>query len=488
MRLGDNMRIPGVAGVAAAVLAVALVPGAAQAADPSVTVVYKGTLSEKFVSKTSDPSDFEVELTLEWEEKATDDAVTREPISPPSFSISGSLTTTSAHEHPKSCSAKLSTRPGPYGNAPAGYIAGGLVTIAAVLPSSGKYVQSDGSENCAIAPNQGVGVGGSGVPDPEFVAAIAPGASFPESQPSYSHTFSVPHYVHRELAPNGQEESENTMSLSATLTATTSVLTGRQGTGTGGGSSPGGGGKGSTGKKPLLPRGKSLDKAKQQARRDLPEALKEAWGAHGLQSLTALSGAPLLMVADELGQSVAPLAGNDATTRVLDDLRIIDDPPRADVFVLARAAPAKAPVLPACGQAEATLSSWCARLSDALARLLVADGNASAADTAIEQTVSRASAARHARNATALTLQERHIPGLEQTLATALAAKRRAAGPVRTLLREARPRWSLTRAQAAAAIGFLKRRLKHDGISAATLTRLAHGALTPAYTEVLTLL
>ena len=467
--------------------AAGLVAVSAHAADPSVTVTYKGTLTEKYVAKTSDPGDFETELTLEWEEKATDDAVTYEPISAPSFSISGTLTLTSAHEHPKSCSGKLSTRPGPYGNAPAGYLADGSVTIAAVLPANGKYVQSDGGEECAIAPNEGVGVGGPGVTDPEFTAASAPTVSFPESQPSYSHTFTVAHAVHRELAPNGKEESENTLSLSATLSATTSVLTRHQSSEPGGGSPGGGGGK-PTGGKPPLPPGKTLDKAKQQARRDLPDALREAWGAHGLQSLTALSGAPLLTVADELGQSAAPLAGNDATTRVLDDLRIIDDPPRADVFVLAGAAPAKAPALPACGQAEQARRSWCARLSDALTRLLVADGNATAADTAIEQTVSRASAARHARNATALTLQEGHIPGLEQTLATALAAKRRAAGPVRTLLREARPRWLLSRAQAAAGIGWLKRRLTHKGVSAATLTRLARGALKPARTEVLTLL
>jgi len=448
-----------------------------------VTITYKGTLHEKYVAKVSEPSDFEVELTLEWSETATDDALTHEPLAAPSFSISGSMHVTSAHQKPNaSCTGTFSTRPGPYGNSPAGFLSEGLVSIGAVLPNNGKYVQSSGIERCALAPNEGLGVGGHGVPNPESVAASAPTESFPESQPVYTRTFSVPDSVHREPAPNGKEESENTLTLSATLTATTTVHTGPQGF-----HPPAPGGGGSTRRHPLR-LGKTVRKAKKQAQRDLPEALKEAWAAHGLQALTALPGTPLLSIADELGQSAAALAGNDATTRVLDDLRIYNDPPLANIHVLAQPAPAKTPPLPSCTGRTGSQLAYCASLREAFAALLGADDAAAADDTALERTVSRASAAAAARNAGALRLQEGHAAGLEAALAGALAGKRHSASSVRTLLREAAPPWTMSLTQAASAIRWLKGRLSHSGVHVSILRRLAGGSLTPAKTDVLDLL
>jgi hypothetical protein len=456
---------------------------AALGADPSVTIKYDGTLTEKYVAKVSDPSDFTEELTLKWEETATDDARTNEPIAPPSFTISGSIHLSSEHQPPNaSCTGTLSARGGPYGNSPAGFLGGGLVSVSAVLPNSGKYVQSSGIEHCALAANAGLSVGGPGVPAPEFVAASAPTESFPEHQSLYTHPFTVPETVNREKAPNGTEESESTLSLSATLTATTSVDTGPQGFHPSG--PPGHGGSGSSPHKPL-PLGRRARRAKEQARRDLPEALKEAWAAHGLQALTAISGAPLLQVADELGQKAGPLAGNDALTRVLDDVRIYDDPPLADVGKLAQPVAAKTPALPPCAQPEAPELTYCNELRSAYAGLLVADNEVAADDTALERTVSRASAAASARNARALAVQEAHAAELGTALSTALAGKRHAAEPVRTLLLEARPDWSLSVKQASAAISWLKRRLSHSGIHASALTRLAGSALRPGKTDVL---
>lgn len=470
--------------VLALVLGLLAATPAALGADPSVTIKYDGTLTEKYVAKVSNPSDFTEELTLKWEETATDNARTNEPIAPPSFKISGSIHLSSEHQPPNaSCTGTFSTRPGPYGNSPAGFLGGGLVSVSAVLPNNGKYVQSSGIEHCALAPNAGLGVGGPRVPDPEFTAASAPIETFPEHQSVYTHQFSVPHEVNHQKAPNGTEESESTLSLSATLTATTTVDTGPQGFHPAG-PPPRHGGSGGSRHTPL-PLGKTTRKAKEQARRDLPEALREAWAAHGLQALSAISGAPLLQIADELGQKAGPLAGNDAVTRVIDDLRIYDDPPLADVGKLAQPVPAKAPALPACAQPEAPELTYCNELRAAYGGLLVADNEVAAEDTALEQTVSRGSAAASTRNARALALQEAHAAELGTALSTALAAKRHAAGSVRTLLLEARTDWSLSVKQASAAISWLKGRLGHSGIHASALTRLAGGALRPGKTDVL---
>jgi hypothetical protein len=480
--LGAGRKLPAACLVIVLLGVLAAAP-AALGADPSVTVKYEGTLTEKYVAKVSNPSEYTEELTLEWKETATDDAVTLEPLAPPSFTIKGSVHLTSDHQPPNAtCTGTFSTRPGPYGNAPSGYLGGGLVSVSAVLPDNGKYVQSDGMEHCAVAPNAGVSVGGPGVPDPELTAAIAPTESFPESQSVFTRVFKVPQTVNRQKAPNGMEESESTISLSATLTATTTVDTGPQGFHP---SSPPHRGGGASPHKPL-PLGRTVRKAKEQARRDLPEALKEAWAAHGLSALTALAGNPLLQVADELGQKAGPLAGNDAVTRVLDDLRIYDDPPRPDVRKLAQPTGVKTPTLPPCQQAEPSQSSYCSALRESYAKLLTIDDEVDADDTALEQTVSRASAAAHARNTSALTLQEGHAAGLETSLSQAVAAKRPAAASLRELMLQARPEWTLSSSQAHAAIGWLKSRLTHSGVRASVLGAVAGGALRPVETEVLT--
>lgn len=472
--------------VFAGALVLLLAAPAARAADPTVTVAYKGTLSEKYVANTGDPSDYTAELTLNWTETATDDGVTHEPLSGPAFTASGSIAITSAHEHPRGCSGSFSTRPGPYGNSPAGFIGGGLVSIAAVLPASGKYVQSSGTEGCSLAANEALGVGGPGVTDPELIAASAPTETFPESQPSLTHMFKVAHAVHREPAPNGLFESENTLSLSATLTAITTVHAGKQEPAKPG-SGPGGGVKSKPGKrKGPLTVGHRIHEIKEQARRDLPESIREAWAAHGLSALRALPTAPLLSIADELGQAAGPIAANDATTRVLDDFRIYKDPPLHDVDTLAKPAPVAAATLPACKQPlPSSESAYCANLSSAYTTLLASDGEATADTAALEQTVDRASAAARARNAPALRLQEGHALALARTLATARVAKRKAAGQVRSLLVLAQPRWALSRAESKTAIGWETARLAKHGLRGRTLRRLAGSALSADKTDVL---
>ncbi len=464
-----------------AILAVALTATPAHAADPSVTVTYDGTITEKYVANVSRPSDYTEELTFTWKESATDDAVTHEPLAPPSFSISGSVHLASEHQKPNApCTGTFSTRPGPYGNAPAGFISGGLVSIGAVLPENGKYVQSSGVETCSVAPNGGVGIGGLTGPDPEYTAALAPAASFPESQTLYTRTFSIPPDVTRVKAPNGVEESEHVFSLSATLTATTTVQTAHGSTPPG--QTPPGGGRHHRGRGRLR-LGKTAKRIKEQARRDLPEAIREAWAAHGVMALSALPTSPLLSIADELGQVAGPIASNDATTRVIDDFRIYDDPPRADFETLATPAATGTPALPAC-RAGSQLA-YCLSLRSAYLGLLAADSQAAADDTALERTISRASAAARAHNARALVLQEGRAATLESTYTTALAGKHRAAGAVRALLREARSHWQLSRLQSSAAIRWLEGRLRRAGIKIAAVRRVAGRALTASATEPL---
>jgi hypothetical protein len=477
------------AGLRAAALCVPLVAllaaPAARAADPSVSIEYSGTLIEKYVADVSKPSEYTKELTLKWTETATDDAVTSEPLAAPAFSISGSIDLTSGHIHPQSCSGELSTRAGPYGNAPAGFIGGGLVSISAVLPASGKYVASDGSEECSLAPNEGLGVGGPGVTDPELTAASAPTETFPESETVFTHPYTVKNAVHRELAPNGLFESENTLSLSATLKATTTVHTGKQQIGGSGGGKGKDKGKAPASKGPPPSVGRRIRERKDQSRRDLPEAIREAWAAHGLAALTALPTAPLLSIADELGQAAGPIAANDATTRVLDDFRIYDDPPSPNVGVLANPSPVPAPLLPACKQTVPSEATYCSNLSAAYVALLTADGNAAADASALEQTVARSSAAARSRNTRALALQEGHAVSMARALAGAQSAKRVAASRVRSLLILAQPRWTLSLSESRSAIRWETALLARHGLRGRTLSRLAGAAITPRATNPL---
>ncbi len=468
--------------VCAGLLSLVLVP-AARAADPSVSISYTGTLIEKYVADVSKPSEYTKELTLKWTETATDDAITLRALAPPAFSISGSIDLVSGHVHPQSCSGTLSTRPGPYGDAPAGFIGGGRVTVSAVLPDNGRYVASDGAEECSLAPNAGLGVGGPGVVDPELTAASAPTETFPESETVFTHPFKVENAVHRELAPNGMFESESTLSLSATLTATTTVHTGKQEFGGSGGGKDKGRRPARKGPPPSI--GRRIHELKNQSRRDLPEAIREAWAAHGLAALTALPTAPLLSIADELGQVAGPIAANDATTRVLDDFRIYDDPPRPDVGVLVDPSPVAAPVLPPCTQTTPSESTYCSALSAAYAALLTADGDAAADASALEETVARSSAAARGRNTRALALQEGHAVAVARALAGAQSAKRAAAGRVRSLLLLAQPRWTLSLGESRAAMRWETALLARRGLRGRTLSRLAGPALTPRATSLL---
>ena len=83
---------------------------------------------------------------------------------------------------------------------------------------------------------------------------------------------------------------------------------------------------------------------KEQAREDLGSALEEAWKAHGLSVAVGLNyGLALSTVLDELGQTTLINESNTATTRVINDYRIIKDPPDRQFRRLAAPRATRAP-------------------------------------------------------------------------------------------------------------------------------------------------
>jgi hypothetical protein len=119
---------------------------------------------------------------------------------------------------------------------------------------------------------------------------------------------------------------------------------------------PGGGGPGP---KSVPPERKTSEarrkQLKEQAREDLGPALEEAWKAHGLSVAIGLNyGVALSTVLDELGQQGSLLESNDATARVINDYRIINDPPDRRFRLLAKPRASKPPALPACAAVPST--------------------------------------------------------------------------------------------------------------------------------------
>ncbi len=130
---------------------------------------------------------------------------------------------------------------------------------------------------------------------------------------------------------------------------------------------PGGGGPGPKSSPPQRKASEARRKElKEQAREDLGPALEEAWKAHGLSVALGLnSGLALSTVLDELGQDGALLESNDATARVINDYRIIKDPPDRRFHRLAKPRASKRPALRSCAAIPSAEQSSCTSLREA---------------------------------------------------------------------------------------------------------------------------
>ncbi|HUB09671.1 MAG TPA: hypothetical protein VMB50_21880, partial [Myxococcales bacterium] len=263
------------------------------------------------------------------------------------------------------------------------------------------------------------------------------------------------------------------------ITVTVSATSPASGNNVGTKAAPGGGGPGpkspSPAKKVSEARRKQL---KEQAREDLRPALEEAWKAHGLAAAIGLNyGLALSTVLDELGQDGALLESNDATARVINDYRIIEDPPDRHFHQLARPRAAKRPALPSCNALATAERGQCTSLRDAELAMLTNSAKADAVTAALLVTMNRDSTAIRAHDYAAAQRQYVHFESLHRQLRRVLKARGSSGARVAAALRGLGVSGVLSSAQSAAAIGAVEAQLSRSRVSGVKLGSLAKGAL-----------
>jgi hypothetical protein len=217
---------------------------------------------------------------------------------------------------------------------------------------------------------------------------------------------------------------------------------------------------------------------KEQAREDLGPALEEAWKAHGLSVALGLnSGVAFSAVLDELGATGALLESNDATARVINDYRIINDPPDRHFHQLAKPRAPKRPALHSCAAIPSAQRALCTKLRSAELAMLIYSAKASALDAALLVTINRDSTAITAHDYAAAQRQYVYFRSLHSKLQRVLRSRGSKGARVAAILRGMGVSGVLSSAQSAAAISAVEAKLGHARVPAATLGSLASGAV-----------
>jgi hypothetical protein len=250
---------------------------------------------------------------------------------------------------------------------------------------------------------------------------------------------------------------------------------------------PGGGGPSPKGTSPQRKVSEARRKQiKEQAREDLGPALEEDWKAHGLAAAIGLNyGLALSTVMDELGQASALILSNDATARVINDYRIIKDPPDRRFHQLAKPRAPKRPSPPSCAAIAAAERTQCASLRAAEAAMLANSAKAGAITEALLVTMNRDSTAIRARDYAAAQRQYVHFESLHGELGRALRSKASGGARVAAILRARNFSGVLSTAQATTAIGAVEVKLSQARVPAAKLSLLAKNALEARETDAL---
>jgi hypothetical protein len=255
---------------------------------------------------------------------------------------------------------------------------------------------------------------------------------------------------------------------------------------------PGGGGGPTGGPNPtnVPPRQRTSEarrkQLKEQARADLGPALEEAWKAHGLSVALGLnSGLAFSTVLDELGQPGVLLQSNDATARVINDYRIINDPSDRQFHRLAKPRVPKRPTLRSCAAIHSTEQALCRRLRAAELAMLTNSARADAITDALLVTMNRDSTAIRAHDYSAAQRQYVHFRSLHSELQRALASRGSNGARVATVLRSMNVSGLLSSTQSAAAINAVETKLKRARVPAAQLGSLAKDALEVHETNAL---
>jgi hypothetical protein len=161
--------------------------------------------------------------------------------------------------------------------------------------------------------------------------------------------------------------------------------------------------------------------------------------------------------------------------RAFDDIDIIDDPPRNDIYAVAAPARVRASrlTLPSCAGRSGSVRTFCTKLRADERAYVTAVQHATAVDAALLTTVDRESGAARKHKKAALALQERTGSRLVRQLKSASSAERGIGGKLIALLHSHQVFGRLTPAQDGAAIAYVKSKLAHRGIHASQLPKRA---------------
>jgi hypothetical protein len=225
---------------------------------------------------------------------------------------------------------------------------------------------------------------------------------------------------------------------------------------------------------------------KEQAREDLGPALEEAWKAHALSLALGLnSGLAFSTVLNELGQDGALLESNDATARVINDYRIISDPPDRRFHRLVKPHAFKRPALPSCSATPSAERTLCTSLRTAELAMLTDSARADALTDALLVTMNRDSTAIRAHDYSAAQRQYAHFRSLHSELRRVLESKGANGVRLAAALRGANVSGVISSAQSAAAISAVEANLRRARVPAARLGSLAGNALEAHETDAL---
>jgi hypothetical protein len=314
----------------------------------------------------------------------------------------------------------------------------------------------------------------------EYEAILDPFEFSPGKPAARTRTFSFDGISHCTCLPDETHVKESmTLTVSATSPASGNNVKTNPATG--------GGGQGPKSAPPQRKISEARRKQlKEQAREDLGPALEEAWKAHGLSVALGLnSGLAFSTVLDELGATGALLESNDATARVINDYRIINDPSDRRFRQLAEPRASKRPALRSCAGIPSAERSLCTSLREAELAMLVDSAKASAVTEALLVTMNRDSTAIRAHDYSAAQRQYVHFRSLHSQLRSVLKSKGSNGARVAALLRSVNVSGVLSSAQSAAAIGAIETKLRGARVPAARLGSLVKDALEARETNAL---
>ncbi len=352
------------------------------------------------------------------------------------------------------------------------YIAVGVPTLVPVLEAQTGKCSSFQSEQL-LQPNEMLLTQETFSPaqQKEYEAIFDPLEFTPGRPATRTRTFSFDGISHCTCLPDETHVVESmTLTVSATSPAAGNNI--KTNPAPGGGASP----KGTSPQRKLSEaRRKQL---KEQAREDLGPALEEAWKAHGLATAIGLNyGVALSTVLDELGQASALLESNDATARVINDYRIIKDPPDRRFHQFAKPRAPRHPHLSSCAASAGAGRTQCTSLRAAELATLASSARASAITEALLVTMNRDSSAIRAHDYAAAQRQYIHFETLHGELRRALESRGSSGARVAAILRGLNVSGALSSAQSATAIGAIEANLSRARVPITKLSSLAQGAL-----------